>query len=133
MDLLARREHSAHELAAKLDRRFDSELIHDAVSSLQQDGLQCDYRFAEAFIRSRLQKGHGPLKIRNDLSQRRVESSYFDRVVSELSVNWFEQIEQVLEKKYGTTEFNDHSEQQKAARFLASRGFSGHDIFEILS
>ncbi|NVK12019.1 MAG: regulatory protein RecX [Gammaproteobacteria bacterium] len=133
MDLLARREHSSHELATKLARRFDSELIHDAVSSLQEDGLQCDYRFAEAFVRSRVQKGHGPLKIRNDLSQRRVDSSYFDRIVIELSVNWFDQIVQVLEKKYGTTHFDDQSEQQKAARFLASRGFSGHDIFEILS
>ena len=55
MDYLARREHGRGELLDKLTRfGFDPAVADDAVAQLVDDGLQSDARFAEAFVRSRI-------------------------------------------------------------------------------
>jgi regulatory protein len=133
MDLLARREHSSYELSTKLERRFEGALISQEVQKLSNEGLQSDQRFAEAFIRSRVQKGHGPAKIRFDLSQRRVNGVNVDQIFQDLDVNWYDQIEAVVLKKFGSMCFDDKSQRDKAVRFLMSRGFVSSDIFAVLS
>jgi regulatory protein len=61
MDLLTGREFSRAELAKKLDNRFDGDSAISAVlDRLQEEGLQSDQRFAEAFLRSRIYRGQGP-------------------------------------------------------------------------
>jgi regulatory protein len=65
MDLLARREHSEHELRQKLKlREFDSDEITAAIDSLQRDNLLSDERFTESYVSQRFNAGFGPLKIR---------------------------------------------------------------------
>ena len=58
MDFLARREHSRLELYQKLkQRQFEPDVINSELSKLLDEGLQSDERFAEAFLRSRIDKG----------------------------------------------------------------------------
>lgn len=72
MGLLARREHSHLELHRKLADRFPEhvDLLDQVLVGLQQDNLQSDERFAEAFVSSRVRKGQGPHRISMELQQR---------------------------------------------------------------
>ena len=72
--LLARREHSHLELRRKLNRRFpdDADRIDSEVNQLAVEGLQSNARLAEAFIRSRVNRGQGPSKISLELKDRGV-------------------------------------------------------------
>jgi regulatory protein len=68
MDLLARREHSAHELRQKLEKReFDRDEIELALEVLQQNNLQSDARFTESYVNHRTNAGLGPIKIAHEL------------------------------------------------------------------
>ncbi|MDH3859297.1 MAG: recombination regulator RecX, partial [Gammaproteobacteria bacterium] len=71
MDLLARREHSEHELRQKLKARgHDADAIDEVLQGLKQDHLLSDARFTEAYVSHRFNAGVGPLKIRYELRQK---------------------------------------------------------------
>src|SRR5690606_36486940 len=73
-DFLARREHSRKELKYKLARSCEDEsLIDELLAKLSEEGLQSDERFTESFIHHRVNKGHGPIKIEQELYQRGIE------------------------------------------------------------
>ncbi len=76
LDLLARREHAVAELTRKLiEKGFDEIFVHEALSALVDDGLLSDARYAESYVRSRMGKGFGPVRIREELRQRGVASA----------------------------------------------------------
>ncbi len=72
MDLLARREHTRKELARKLSKKFRAvpEIVEEELDKLKAEGLQSDARLAEVFIRSRVSRGQGPVKIKMELRAR---------------------------------------------------------------
>jgi regulatory protein len=71
MNYLARREHSQEELRLKLSQRgFSERLINEVIGELRDENLQSDARFAEVFTRSRVAKGYGVYRIRQELRQR---------------------------------------------------------------
>ena len=71
MDLLARREHGRVELARKLRKRgATAELIESALDRLEADGLLDEARYLQCFVGSRARNGYGPLRIREELTQR---------------------------------------------------------------
>ncbi|MDM3870302.1 regulatory protein RecX [Porticoccus sp. W117] len=129
MNLLARREHSLSELRSKLAARYgDCNEIAPVLEALQQQGLQSDQRFAEAFLRSRLRKGQGPYRIRNELKQRGVSAQVMDELFQQQETDWFELARQVAQRRFGVNSSADIKEQSKRARFLQYRGFSGEQI-----
>ena len=68
--LLAQREHSIFELRRKLARKkFPSDCIDDVVSSLRDSDLVSDARYAEVFVRSRINRGDGPMANRTSIRQ----------------------------------------------------------------
>ena len=71
MDLLTGREFSRAELATKLNKRFDNHpSIAEVLVKITEEGLQSDKRFAEAFVRSRIYRGHGLARIRQDIRKK---------------------------------------------------------------
>mgnify|MGYP001178974911 CR=1 FL=1 len=130
MDLLARREHSHTELFRKLLRRFshDSELIESEIETLNREGLQSDLRLAEAFTRSRANKGQGPLKIRAELRDKGVVDSDIEIAFAHCDINWFDQVALVAGKRFGNEPPEDAKERAKRNRFLQQRGFSFDEI-----
>jgi SOS response regulatory protein OraA/RecX len=76
MDLLARREHSRRELKQKLKKRFrDDALIEEQLDTLAEENLQSDTRYAESFLRQRFNRGHGPVRIRQEMRQKGIPDS----------------------------------------------------------
>ena len=131
--LLARREHSRLELARKLGSRgHPIDLIEEIVGGLARDGLQSDDRFAEAFVRSAVGRGQGPLKIRAGLNRRGIDSDtasiYFDFDVDE----WSERAANALRKRFGPAPVENRADWAKRARFLAGRGFSSDAAAKVL-
>ena len=134
MDLLARREHSFQELVKKLSVHFDdSPLINDVLEKLQQQGLQSDQRFAEMFVRSRVNKTHGPIRIKNELRQRGVSVNLVNDALRQEGVDWMVLIEGLSIKKYGNTLPVDDRDRARRIRFFQYRGFSLDQINTVMS
>ena len=104
------------------------------LDELGEQGLQSDRRYAEAFVRSRLGRRQGPVRIRGELKQRGVATTLIDAVISEADVDWLEHAVAALRKKQ--LDLHQLASRAKAQRFLAQRGFSGeharHAIDQIL-
>ena len=124
MDLLARREHSVKELLRKLCERYEeTELIADVVRQLSEDNLVSDSRFAEMYIRSRIGRQFGPIKIKNDLRERGVSEDKIRFALNKANQDWLQLIQELSEKKYGKTLPSEAKETAKRMRFFQSRGF----------
>jgi regulatory protein len=134
MNLLARREHSFQELISKLQQRFSEhpDLLMQELHNLTEEGLQSDLRMVEAFVRSRINKGQGPVKISAELRTRGISDTRIDQGILNAEVDWFELIEQVAARKFGDSRATDLREKGRRARFLQQRGFSFEQISKVL-
>lgn len=139
MNILAGREHSIAELRQKLQRKlrkyndFDDmlvlePLIEDVLEQLIADNLLDESRFTECFIRSRINKGSGPVKIRHELINRGIASELADDYLDNSYEFWQEHLEAVRQKRFGSQYPQDYKEQSRQSRFLYQRGFSGELI-----
>jgi len=129
MDYLARREHGHSELLEKVTRfGFDADVADDAVAQLVEDGLQSDVRFAGAFVRSRINQGKGPAKIRADLREKGVNDGVTEDGIREADQDWYALAVEVRLKKFGAERPADFKEKARQMRFLQSRGFEQDQI-----
>ncbi len=135
--LLSRREHSIQELRRKLARKeFSNGVIDAVVSNLQEADLVSDARYAEVFVRSRINRGDGPMKVLASLRERGIDDVLIDQFLHYDDTFWISRANRVLEKKFGQrltrddeTGYNDWG---KRARFLAGRGFAAEIIYRSL-
>ena len=128
LNLLAQREQTAFELKQKLSRRFPDQasLLDGVIARLQAQGLQNDSRMAEAYVRYRVQRGQGPMKIRSEMSQKGLAGTVMDDAFRSQAPDWFALAASVLHKRFGDAESNagiDRKERAKRSRFLQQRGF----------
>lgn len=129
MDLLARREHARSELRDKLlARDFPADEVAAALDALAAEGLQSDARFVEAFVRSRLGRGQGPLRILAELRQRAVAPELVDGELAAAGIDWTAQAREARERRFGPGRPADWTERARQARFLAQRGFSSEQV-----
>lgn len=129
MDLLARREHSRSELQQKLGRRFDDrETIAEVLDGLARDKLQSDSRYAESFARQRVSRGHGPLRLRQEMRQKGIPDDEASAALEALEVDWEQLALEVCRKKFGPGAPADFKDKARRQRFLQYRGFSADQI-----
>lgn len=126
--LLARREYSRAELVQRLALRAHApEAVTACLDELAESGLQSDQRFTESFLRSRVMRGQGPLKIRGELERRGIERALIAETLSDAEregeVDWFSLAADTLARRFTTTG-DSPRERARRERFLASRGFS---------
>ncbi len=126
MNLLARREHARRELSQKLAKKFpdSAETIQSELDKLEQEGLQSDARLAEVFVRSRANRGQGPLKILLALRGKGIDEDTFQCAVRTNEIDWYRLVRQVATRKFGESPPADAKEKAKRSRFLQQRGFS---------
>jgi regulatory protein len=119
---LARREHSTVELRRKLDSYLDrqsdrarsadelspgssrggaEDVISRVIDALVLDGSLSDERFAAEFVRSRVLKGYGPIRIRMDLLERGVPDRLAEDELTRPSEFWQQQAAEVCVRKFG--------------------------------
>lgn len=129
MNCLARREYGKSELIAKLlDSGFEPETARAAVHRLAADGLQDDSRFAASLVQSRINRGKGPVRIRQDLAQRGIEAALADEALADCGEDWTELARRVRQRKFGAGLPPDFPEKARQMRFLQYRGFTADQI-----
>lgn len=125
MNLLARREHSSKELRQKLLKRFkDPELVDAQLQRLADEKLQSDQRFTESFLRQRLSRGHGPIRIRQEMRQKGISDTEISAAMEAEAPDWYELASQAYHRKFGALPPEDIKEKAKRSRFMQYRGFA---------
>lgn len=141
VDLLARREHSAQELRRKLHRRGVAdvpagqldELLDEVLRSLAEEGLLSEQRFVESYLRQRVARGYGPLRLREELRQRGVDEGMArDALSADAGWDWQVQAATVYRKRYGDTAPRDARDAASRLRFMRYRGFSAEQLRPLL-
>lgn len=131
--LLANREHSRTELRRKLRvRGYSPDVIEAALTRLAKDGYQSDVRFAETFVRSRLERGQGLLKIAAALRQRGVDDEVASAPLDLGDAEWRRLAAAALRKRFGDDAPASRTDWSRRARFLAGRGFSSDIAARVL-
>ena len=134
MDLLARREHGRVELTRKLRQRGAlPEMIDTALDRLTEEGLLSESRYLESFVSYRARSGYGPLRIREELSQRGLQRTDIELALRESGINWQELLEDTWRRKFSGHLPIDARERAKQGRFLSYRGYSMEMISRLFS
>lgn len=122
--LLARREHSRRELWHKLVQRgFDDAVIDEVLARLRDENWQSDERYAESYVRSRVERGYGPDRILAELRQRGVDESLAAWALDEVGADWAALARQQLYRHFSAPP-TDFDERVKRYRHLLNRGFA---------
>ena len=99
LGLLARRDHSAFELAQKLKQHgYDAVLINEVLSYCRQHDYQSDSRFVDVYCRTRIRQGYGPLTIVQSLKQHQISAEEIKACLARQDVNWLDLASLVLKK-----------------------------------
>ncbi len=132
--MLARREHSAHELQTKLKQKgFAAAVVEAVVTALQSQRLLSDVRFAEALATMRRRRGFGPLYIAQELRRKGVSDALIAEVVDTQTADWRALLREVRCKKFGVEPPKTAAETAKQIRFLQQRGFAYEQIRQVLN
>lgn len=89
--------------------------------------MQCDDRFASAYVSYRGRRGYGPRRVAQELKQRGVSEDAIRQALSECEHDWFEQACTVRLKKYRAAPLS-FAERARQTRFLEYRGFDNEQI-----
>lgn len=127
--MLARRDHSKKELFFKLTAKYSASpaAIQEILHRLQENGLQSDRRYADAYTRARTLKGFGPARIEMELLEKGIEKPLIEQTMSEYEGKWPELVHWVWQKKFSVAPRN-FSEKMKQGNFLRYRGFRSDQI-----
>jgi regulatory protein len=129
LDLLARREFCAAELRERLLKKLGAGSPVDAcLEQLTAEGLLDDSRFVESFVHAHRRKGHGPLRILQELSRRGVSDGLAEACVDARDPGWIDLARHWRERRFGAPIPRAASEWQRQARHLQSRGFSTEQV-----
>lgn len=129
LGLLVRREHSRKELKRKLAwRGVEASEAEAAVERMREAGWQDDARFAESLVRSRAASGHGPIRIRAELSTHGLSQELIAEAMDGFDGNWNELARDLVRRRHGRAIAEDRAVQRKAAELLVRRGFTYDQI-----
>jgi len=130
--LLGRREYSVFELNRRIRQKWpEAEGIGDLMNALVEENLLSDERFTESFVRFRLQRFQGPLKIQAALRGKGVSDSLISRELEEHSEKWTELAAQWLLRQ--TSLPVDFEQKKTYYRRLISRGFTHSQAMDTLN
>jgi regulatory protein len=134
LDLLARREHSRRELDRKLRARgFAPEVIEAVLTELTATGALAEARFTESYVRTRVARGKGPVRIRAELAERGVAAEERAAALGTAEQDWHALAREVRVKRFGSAIPKDYKERARQARFLQYRGFDAAQIKSALA
>lgn len=120
---LSRREYGIEELKRKLIQRgAQSGLVESVVSDCVEQNLVSDERFAEMYVRTRVRRHFGPLKIRGELRQRGIGDQVIAYAMQLEQEVWFDSAAYWVARRVHSE--LDFAARAKLHRSLMNRGFS---------
>ena len=135
LDALSRRAMSIKELRDKLlEKGFDPSIADMAVDDLIDLGYLDDAAFAALYAEQAIDgKGWGKRKVKYELLQKGVDGAVISEVLEAFDTPPYERMAELLQMKYGSLDVSDRKQKERAARFLASKGYDFSDIGEALA
>ena len=132
VSLLAQREYSRQELTDKLTAAPASpEEVEQALAQLEAKGLVNDARVVETLVNRRSGK-LGASRLRQELQAKGVSAELVAETMAGLKGTELARAQAVWQKKFGQLAATS-AERNKQARFLASRGFSGDVVRQVVA
>ena len=132
VSLLAQREYSRQELTDKLTAAQASpEEVEQALAQLEAKGLVNDARVVETLVNRRSVK-LGASRLRQELQAKGVSPELVAETMAGLKGSELARAQAVWQKKFGQLATSG-AERNKQARFLASRGFSGDVVRQVVA
>ena len=132
VSLLAQREYSRQELTDKLTAAQASpEEVEQALAQLEAKGLVNDARVVETLVNRRSDK-LGASRLRQELQAKGVSAELVAETMAGLKGSELARAQAVWQKKFGQLAATS-AERNKQARFLASRGFSGDVVRQVVA
>ncbi|MEM7503971.1 MAG: regulatory protein RecX [Pseudomonadota bacterium] len=101
--------------------RAEGVLVDEVLDRLAASGTQSDERFRAAYVRVRVARGYGPLKIAAGLAERGVDTAG-EWLVDDEPPDWPSLCTQLWERRFGAPP-DSRRAWERQARFLAGRGF----------
>ena len=138
MRLCARSEHSSGD-ALRLMKRWGvaDDAARKVLSQLQSEKFIDDARFAEAFVRDKLNlSGWGAYKIKMALRNKGVAREIIEEVVAPMieATDMKERLEDIMQRKLRTLKYSSpYDAKSKLIRFAASRGYDMEQAIECAS
>lgn len=121
--LLGRREYARREMAERLARwGATNEQATRVLDGLQADGLLSEQRYAESWIRTRLDRGDGPRRLRYALAQVGLDESLIEQALPK-NEDWAARLEATRRRHFGAPAPVDWPEWARQARYLERRGY----------
>ena len=126
---LGRQEYSIHKFSQKLRQHdADEEQVEAIVAEFCEHNWLSEVRYCEGFVRARLRKGQGKIRIINDANGHQLEKDIILSVLKEADVDWFDLALQTYCRRYGEQAVKDIKEKAKRIRFMQYRGFTMEQI-----
>ena len=138
MRICARSERSSGD-ALRLMKRWGvaDDAARKVLSKLQTDRFIDDARYAEAFVRDKLNlSGWGAYKIKASLRTKGVSKDIIDEVVAPMiaETDMAERLEDIMRRKMRTLKYTSaYDARTKLIRFAASRGYELDEAIECAS
>ena len=105
---------------------FETDEVEHLLTALVEERLLSDERFTESFIRSRVNKGVGPVRLRKELREHEIDSGLIGQYLQDQ--DWHQLATEVRAKRFGRQVPEDYKERMKQMRFLQYRGFDSDQI-----
>ena len=129
---LAMREHSTLQIKNKLiNKGFDSKIIENVVSEIQETGFQSDTRYAEEYIRYRQNSGYGSKKIIYELKSNGISSEIINNHMENFKDD-YNILFEFAQSKINNVDLNDKKILIKYLNNFKSRGFDNSIISKVL-
>jgi regulatory protein len=130
--LLGRREYSVFELDRRIRQKWpDADGVQDLLEALVEENLLSDERFTESFVRFRIQRYQGPLKIKAALRTKGVSDHLISRELDAYSEQWLDLAVEWLDRRnVGVIDFDA---KKKYYRRLMSRGFTHSQAMDAIN
>jgi regulatory protein len=130
--LLGRREYSVFELDRRIRQKWpQATAVDELLETLVEENLLSDERYAESFVRFRLQRFQGPLKIKAALRTKGISDALISRELDAHSEEWHELASKWLERQHpGSIDFE---KKKKYYRRLVNRGFTHDQAMDALN
>jgi regulatory protein len=132
VDLLAQREYSRQALQEKLlSEQASAEDVAQALAQLEARGLVDDTRVAETLVNRRAGK-LGSMRLRQELQAKGLSADVVADTVAALKDSELVRALTIWQKKFGVVA-TDAATRNRQARFLATRGFSGDVVRQVVA
>ncbi len=126
---LGRQEYSEAKFRRKLAQAEASdEQIELVVAEFIANNWLSEQRYCEAFVRSRIRKGQGWLRICNDGRVQGLDEKTLKQALNDSQTDWFELARETYQKRYAPSDKLEMKEKAKRLRFMQYRGFSAEQV-----